>query len=137
MLRSFYFYTMQDKIRIDKWLWAVRIFKTRSLAAEACEKEKIIVNDVEAKASRTIKLNDIIRIRKGVFTLTFKVLQLTDKRMAGKNAPEYCEDMTPDEELKKMKMHALALRMGRNPGTGRPTKNERRALDEFLDWENL
>lgn len=135
MLRSFYFYAMQDKIRIDKWLWAVRIFKTRSLAADACEKEKILINDAEAKASRTIKLNDIVRVKKGALTLTFKVLQLTDKRMAGKNAPEYCQDLTPAEELEKMKLHALALRMSRNPGTGRPTKNERRALDEFLDWD--
>ncbi|HNR20398.1 MAG TPA: RNA-binding S4 domain-containing protein [Bacteroidia bacterium] len=128
---------MSDKIRIDKWLWAVRIFKTRSLAADACEKKKILINGVGAKASRIIKLNDVVSVKNGAFTLTFKVLQLTEKRMAGKNAHEHCEDLTPAEEVEKMKMHALALRMSRNPGTGRPTKNERRALDEFLDWDYL
>lgn len=132
---GFYFYSVDEKVRIDKWLWAVRIFKTRSQAADACEKGKIKIAGVNVKASRLVKTNEVIEVKRGAFVSTYKVLQLTDKRMAGKLAPQFCQDMTPTEEIEKIKLHALALRMSRQPGTGRPTKDERRALDDFLSWD--
>jgi len=123
-----------EKMRIDKWLWAVRIFKTRSLAADACEKGKILMDDVPVKASRMIKGGETIEVRKGAFRLNFKILQLSENRMAAKQVPEFCSDCTPAEELEKIKLHALAVRTYRSHGEGRPTKKERRALDDFLDW---
>ena len=128
--------TILEKTRIDKWLWAVRIFKSRSQAAEACDKNKIKISGNQVKAARNIKEGEIIEVRKGAFSGTFRVLQLVEKRMAAKFVAAYCEDITPPEEIEKIKMHALALRLSRNPGTGRPTKNERRALDDFFSWED-
>lgn len=123
-----------EKVRIDKWLWAVRIFKTRSLAAEACTKGKIFIDAAAVKASRNIKPGEIIFVRKGPFTTQYEVLKLSEKRMPAALAIDYCKDITPDEEIERMKLHALALRASRNYGEGRPTKKERRALDDFLDW---
>lgn len=123
-----------EKMRIDKWMWAVRIFKTRSLAADACEKGKILMDDAPVKASRMIKGGETIEVRKGAFRLSFKILQLSENRMAAKQVPEFCSNCTPAEELEKMKLHALAVRTYRSHGEGRPTKKERRALDDFLDW---
>ncbi len=125
-----------EKVRIDKWLWAVRIFKTRSLAADACEKGKVSIGDVSVKASRNVKVGETVSVRKGAFTMLFKVLQLAENRMAATLAVSFCEDITPAEELEKIKMHALALRTFRMNSEGRPTKKERRALDDFLDWED-
>ena len=124
-----------DKVRVDKWLWAVRIFKTRTLAADACEKGKISIGDQTIKASRNIKPGEIISVRKGAFTMTFKVLQLTENRMSASLVPPFCEDITPAEEVEKIKMHSLAIRAYRMNSEGRPTKKERRALDDFLDWD--
>lgn len=124
-----------DKVRADKWLWSVRIFKTRTKAADMCEKGNVKIDGHEIKASRHLKAGDKIEIRKGPFHLEFEVLQLTDKRMAAKLVPDFCKEITPSEEIEKMQMHALALKSMRQPGDGRPTKRERRALDEFLDWE--
>lgn len=123
-----------EKVRIDKWLWAVRIFKTRSLAAEACTKGKVFIDDTAVKASRIIKPDEKIAVRKGPFTAQFKVLQLSEKRMSAALAVDFCKDITPEEEIERMKLHALAFRASRNHGEGRPTKRERRALDDFLEW---
>jgi ribosome-associated heat shock protein Hsp15 len=124
-----------EKLRIDKWLWAVRIFKTRSMAADYCEKGKVFINDQAVKASRLIKKDETISIRKGAFMLQFRVLELSDKRMAAKLAADFCKDVTPPEEIERMKTFAIAARSYRFPGEGRPTKKERRALDDFLEWE--
>ncbi|MBS1763392.1 MAG: RNA-binding S4 domain-containing protein [Bacteroidetes bacterium] len=126
--------TAPEKLRIDKWLWAVRIFKTRSMAADACEKGKILIDDAPVKASRMIKGGEIIHVRKGAFRLCYQVLQLTENRLAAKSVAEFCSDCTPAEELERMKLHAMAVRAYRNNSEGRPTKKERRALDDFLDW---
>lgn len=123
-----------EKMRIDKWLWAVRIFKTRSLAADACDKGKIAIDDVPVKASRMVKGGETVQVRKGAFQLCFKILQLTESRMSAKLAPDYCSDCTSPEELEKIRLHALAVKTYRTHGEGRPTKKERRALDDFLDW---
>jgi ribosome-associated heat shock protein Hsp15 len=123
-----------EKMRIDKWLWAVRIFKTRSLAADACEKGKVLIDDAAVKASRMVKGGEVITIKKEQFRLQYKILALTENRLSAKLASDYCSDCTPNEELERLKLHVLALRSYRNHGEGRPTKKERRALDSFLDW---
>jgi ribosome-associated heat shock protein Hsp15 len=124
-----------DKLRIDKWLWAVRIFKTRTMAADYCEKGKVFINDQVVKASRLLKKGETISIRKGAFTLQFLVIDLSDKRMSAKLVPDFCKEVTPAEEIERMKTFAIAARSYRFPGEGRPTKKERRALDDFLEWE--
>ncbi|MEP7168557.1 MAG: S4 domain-containing protein [Bacteroidota bacterium] len=124
-----------DKVRIDKWLWAVRIFKTRTMAADYCEKGKVMIKDQVVKASRILKKGETISIRKGAFTLQFLVIDLSDKRMSAKLVPDFCKDLTPAEEIERMKTFAIAARSYRFPGEGRPTKKERRALDDFLDWD--
>ncbi|HKR04060.1 MAG TPA: S4 domain-containing protein [Bacteroidia bacterium] len=124
-----------EKVRIDKWLWAVRIFKTRTMAADYCEKGKVFINDQVVKASRLLKKGETISIRKGAFTLQFLVIDLSDKRMSAKLVPDFCKEVTPVEEIERMKTFAMAARSYRFPGEGRPTKKERRALDDFLEWE--
>lgn len=126
---------MTDKIRIDKWLWAVRIFKTRSMAADYCEKGKVFINSQAVKASRLLKKGETISIRKGAFTLQFLVIDLSDKRMSAKLVPGFCKEVTLPEEIERMKTFAIAARAYRYPGEGRPTKRDRRALDDFLDWD--
>ncbi len=121
-----------EKTRIDKWLWAVRIFKSRSIAAENCEKGKIKIADQAVKASRNIKAGDVITIRNGAFTLQYQVLQLTENRLPAKLVAEYCMNQTPIDELEKIKIHSIETHAYRNRGEGRPTKKDRRELDEFL-----
>jgi len=121
-----------EKIRIDKWLWAMRLFKTRSTASETCEKGKVRMCGLPVKASRNIKAGDIISIRKGAFTLQFQVLQLTENRQPAKFVAEYCKDLTPADELERIKIHAVEIRAFRKGGEGRPTKRDRRELDEFI-----
>lgn len=123
-----------QKVRIDKWLWAVRIFKTRTIAADFCEKGKVMIKDQMVKSSRALKKGEIIFIRKGPFTLQFHVLELSDKRMSAKLVPDFCKEVTPPEEIERMKTFAIAARAYRMPGEGRPTKKERRALDDFLEF---
>ena len=125
---------MNSRIRIDKWMWAVRIFKTRSLAAAFCEKGKVTIKGIPVKASYHIKQDEIISVRKGAFNLEYKVLELADKRMSAKQAADFCKEVTPAGEIERMKTFAIAARSYRMPGDGRPTKKERRALDDFLDF---
>lgn len=121
-----------EKTRIDKWLWAVRLFKTRSLASEACDKGKIKIADQPVKPSRNIRVSDVITIRKGAFTMQFEVLKLTENRLPAKSAADFCKDLTPPEEKEKIKKHSIETRAYHNRGEGRPTKRERRELDEFI-----
>ena len=123
-----------EKIRIDKWLWAVRIFKTRSLAATACDKAKITVGDQHVKASRAIKVGDKLTVRQGAFRMQFEVLQLTENRLPAKDVSDFCKDITPPEEVEKIKMHSFEIRPYGQRGEGRPTKKDRRELDEFTDF---
>lgn len=122
-----------EKTRIDKWLWAVRLFKTRSLASEACDKGKVRVSENPVKASRNIKIGDIISLRKGAFTLQYEVLQLTENRVAAKLVAGFCKDITPIEEIEKMRMQAMQARYYPH-GEGRPTKRNRRELDEYFKY---
>jgi ribosome-associated heat shock protein Hsp15 len=125
---------MNDKVRTDKWLWAVRLYKTRSLAAEACEKGKIRSGEQTLKAGKQIKEGETIIIHRGPWIQTVRVLQLTEKRMGASHVNDFMEDLTPESELEKLKMH-LAARADWNPrsGAGRPTKKDRRDMDDFFE----
>ncbi|MDR2448966.1 MAG: RNA-binding S4 domain-containing protein [Prevotellaceae bacterium] len=118
-------------MRIDKYLWAVRIFKTRGEAADACKGGKIKVNGADAKPSREVKPADIITVRRMPVIYTYKVIAVIDKRQPAKNVPLYIENITPPEELAKLTDAHLASFARREQGAGRPTKKERRALERF------
>ncbi len=120
----------EENARIDKWLWAVRIYKTRSQASEACRKGRIIINGIQVKPSRVIKTGDTILIRKPPVVYTYRVRGLLQKRQSASLAREYYEDLTSVEELNKLKINEQIF-FGRNKGTGRPTKKERRILDKL------
>lgn len=131
---------MELQVRIDKWLWAVRLFKTRSQATEACRKGRIMVDKVQVKPSRMIKLGDIVQIKKAPITYSFKVLGLIEKRVGAKLVAEHLLDVTPKEELDILETQKHMFTLQRDRGTGRPTKKERRDLDDFFqtdehDWE--
>lgn len=126
--------SLPDK-RLDKFLWAIRIFKTRSLAADACDSGKVKVNDNDAKASKNIKEGDIISIRKGYIHYKYKVLIPIDNRQGAKNVPNFVEDITPEEELLKLTAPNETIFMYRKRGEGRPTKKDRRTLDKLTEGE--
>ena len=119
--------------RIDKWLWAVRIFKTRALASEACAGGKIKIDGTAVKASRNIVQNDIVQVRKGVVKYLYKVRQTAEKRMGAKLVHDFLEDMTPEEELAKLESAQKQPIQTREKGQGRPTKRERRNMDKFRE----
>ena len=126
---------MGNEVRIDKWLWAVRLYKTRSLASEACKKGRVMISNMPVKSSRNLKIGDIIQVKKSPVTYTYKVLQLTESRMGAKMVSEYMLDMTSSEELEILKIQKNMSWFKRDPGTGRPTKKERRDLDNFFENE--
>lgn len=121
------------EVRIDKWLWAVRLYKTRSLATEACKKGKILVNNTAVKPSRTIKLGDIIGIKNNPVLYSFKVLTLIQNRVNAKLVPECREDVTTPDQLQLIELGKIAAQADRARGTGRPTKKERREIDDFFE----
>lgn len=125
---------MAEGVRIDKWLWAVRIYKTRSQATEACKKGHISIDNLPVKASREVHEGETVKVRKSPVTRSFRVLALTGKRMGAKLVPQYLEDITPPEELEILEMQKHMRWSTREKGTGRPTKKDRRDLDEFFDW---
>lgn len=130
-----------DNGRIDKWLWSVRIFKTRTLAIDACKKGRVKLNGNETKPSKDIKPGDRIEVRKPPVNFTFAVKGIPKSRVGAKLVPEYLENTTPDSELEKLNSKIFAFQGYRDPGAGRPTKKERRSLDEirnlvFDDWDN-
>ncbi len=124
---------MSDPVRIDKWLWAMRIFKTRTDATDACKRGRVKVNGIEAKPSREVKVSDMIEVRKLPVTYTYKVLQLISNRQPAKNVPLYIENLTPPEELEKLEIKHTTIFVTRERGTGRPTKKERRTIDKLMD----
>ncbi|MBR5250328.1 MAG: RNA-binding S4 domain-containing protein [Bacteroidales bacterium] len=119
--------------RIDKYLWAIRVFKTRSEAADACKSGKVKVNQAEAKPSRDVKENDLITVRKGSVFFTYRVIVPIDKRVGAALVPQYAEDLTPEQEREKLNAPFETIFMRRDRGTGRPTKKERRTLDRLLE----
>ena len=126
-----------NEARIDKWMWAVRIFKTRTIAAEACKKGRISINGALAKAARTVKPGDVIQVRKPPVTYSFKVLQPIEKRVGAKLVAEMMENVTTPEQYELLEMSRVSGFVNRAKGTGRPTKKDRRSLEEFTEPEFL
>ncbi|MBN2743553.1 ribosome-associated heat shock protein Hsp15 [Breznakibacter xylanolyticus] len=126
-----------EPVRIDKFLWAVRLFKTRSLAAEACEKNRVTINGSPLKASRMIKPGDTFELRQPPITRSFRVKQTSGNRMGAKLVPDFLEDVTTPEQLQLLEMAKMAQSLNRPKGLGRPTKKERRDLDDLFesDWD--
>ncbi|MBQ3673208.1 MAG: RNA-binding S4 domain-containing protein [Paludibacteraceae bacterium] len=132
------------EVRIDKYLWAMRIYKTRSIAADACKNGRITMNGVQLKPSRTFHIGDTFNVRKGPITYTYRVLQLTENRLGAKLVPEYIQDITAPEQLELLELARIAGQSGRDKGTGRPTKKDRREIMTFMsdnyldeiDWDD-
>ena len=124
---------MNDVARIDKWLWAARIYKTRTLASDACKNGRITINGALAKPSRTVKVGDQVGVKKSPITYSFRVLQTIEKRVGAKLLPEVFENVTPPEQYELLEMNRISGFVDRARGTGRPTKKDRRALDDFAE----
>lgn len=121
------------EVRLDKWLWAVRVFKTRSDAADACRTNRVLVNDAYAKPSREVKVGDVISVKKMPVVYQYRVVELVSSRQPAKNVPMYAADITPQSELDKLNVPRETIFIVRDRGTGRPTKKERRELDSLMD----
>lgn len=122
-----------SEVRLDKYLWAVRVFKTRSDAADAIRNNRVLVNEAYAKPSREVKQGDVIAVKKQPVTYQYKVLELVSSRQGAKNVPQYCLNITPQEELDKLTIPRETVFVFRERGTGRPTKKERREIDALMD----
>jgi ribosome-associated heat shock protein Hsp15 len=125
---------MVEDIRIDKWLWSVRLYKTRSIATEECKKGRITIDGIAVKPSRAPKIGDIVKVRKNPVTYSFLIKGMPASRVGARLVVDYLEDITPPEELQILQMQKDSGYSGRDRGTGRPTKKDRRDLDVFLDW---
>ncbi len=123
----------KNTTRIDKWLWVVRIYKTRSIATKACAGGKVKIEGTTVKASRMVRKGDIIQVRKRVIKYKYKVLKIAEKRMGAKFVPDFLEDITPEEELDKLESAHKQPLQTREKGQGRPTKKERRVMDKVRD----
>ena len=128
---------MNSEARIDKWLWAARIYKTRTLASDACKNGRITINGALAKPSRTVKVGDQVGVKKSPITYSFRVLQTIEKRVGAKLLPEVFENVTPPEQYELLEMNRISGFVDRARGTGRPTKKDRRALDDFAETPNF
>lgn len=126
---------MGGETRIDKYLWAIRVFKTRTDATDACKGGKIRINGADAKPSKAVKPGDVITVRKGAVTYTYKVLVPIDKRQGARLVPQFAENMTPQEELAKLKAPVETFFLKRDRGAGRPTKKDRRQMESL--WDSL
>ncbi len=122
-----------DSIRLDKYLWAVRIYKTRSEATDACNGNKVRIGGVPAKPGKAVKIGDTVEVHKGPATLTYKVLQLASSRMGAQLVPDYLEDLTPESEQARFHAPRETIVLHRDKGAGRPTKKDRRELDHLMD----
>ena len=118
--------------RLDKWLWAARIFKTRTIAADACKNGRVMIDGVKMKPSRMIKEGDVLQVRKPPVTYSFKVLKAIQNRVGAKLVPEVLENVTTPDQYELLEMNRISGFVGRARGTGRPTKKERRDLDDFV-----
>ena len=119
--------------RIDKWLWAVRIYKTRSIAAEACKKGRVLLNGSQAKPAHTVKEGDVVSVKKPPITWSFRVKQAIEKRIGAKLVADMMENVTTPDQLELLEVSKISGFINRAKGTGRPTKKERRELDDFTD----
>ena len=119
--------------RLDKWLWAARIYKTRTLAADACKNGRVTINGAQAKPARTVKEGDKVGGKKSPVTYTFRVKQAIEKRVGAKLLPDVLENITSPDQYELLEMSKISGFVNRARGTGRPTKKDRRALDEFAE----
>ena len=123
---------MNTQARIDKWLWAARIFKTRSIAADACKNGRVTVNNVNVKPSHMVKVGETVCVTKPPITYSFKILKTIEQRVGAKLIPEIYENVTTPDQYELLEMNRISGFVDRARGTGRPTKKERRALDAFI-----
>jgi len=123
---------------VDKYLFAMRIYKTRSMAADACKKGRVTMNGQQLKPSRTFSEGDKFSVRKGPITFSYEVLRLSENRLGAKLVPDYMRDITAKDQLELLELARLAGQSGRDRGTGRPTKKDRRDIEQFVsdDWDN-
>ena len=123
--------------RLDKWLWSARIFKTRTIAADACKNGRVQVNGVLVKPSRMVKVGDTVSVRKSPVTYSFKILKTIEQRVGAKLLPEIYENVTTPDQYELLEMTRISGFVDRQRGTGRPTKKDRRAMDSFLSLDDL
>lgn len=121
------------EVRVDKWLWAMRVFKTRTVATEACKKGRVLMDGVAVKPSRAIKVGDVVSVRKPPVTYSFRVKAITQNRLGAKLVPDYMENVTPKSELDLLDIVKISGFIDRRKGLGRPTKREGRDLAEFTE----
>ena len=124
---------MADIARIDKWLWAARIFKTRNIAADACKNGRVTIKGINVKPSHTIKAGEVVSVKKPPITYSFEVLQTIEKRVGAKLVPEVYKNITDAKQYELLEMSRISGFVDRARGTGRPTKKDRRQLDAFVD----
>lgn len=126
---------MPDKkeIRIDKFLWSVRLYKTRSIASDECRKGRIVINKIQVKPSRAVEKNEVITVKKPPVSYTYRIIEPIENRVGAKLVANFIEDLTPDEEKAKLEISNSAGTIYRDKGTGRPTKKERRLIDRIKD----
>ena len=122
---------MEEAVRIDKWLWAVRLFKSRSIATEECKKGHITIDGISVKPSRIPKVGDVIQVRKNPVTYSYRVIVIVGKRVSAKLVPEFMEDITANEVLEVLEIRKQMSNFDRDRGAGRPTKKDRRDIDIF------
>jgi len=122
-----------EEVRIDKYLWAIRAYKTRSEATEGCNGGKVKLNDNAVKPAKAVKPGDMITVRKGAVTFTYRVLEPIEKRVGAPLVPQYAENLTPQQELDKMRAPVETFFLKRDRGTGRPTKKDRRTMEALWD----
>ncbi|MDN4754040.1 S4 domain-containing protein [Porphyromonadaceae bacterium W3.11] len=131
---------MANQQRIDKWLWATRVFKTRSIAADACKKGRVMKGDRTLKPSSMVEVGDVIRVRKPPITFSFEIIDLVNNRVGAKLVEKYLKNVTPASEYEILELQKLSGYQGRPKGLGRPTKKDRRDLEQFIhskqsaDW---
>ena len=128
---------MEEVARIDKWLWAARIFKTRSIAADACKNGRVTIKGTNVKPSHMVKTGEIVDVRKSPVTYSFRILKTIEQRVGAKLLPEIYENVTAPDQYELLEMNRISGFVDRARGTGRPTKKERRAMDAFLNIEDL
>ena len=125
------------EVRVDKYLFAMRLYKTRTIAADACKKGRITMGGAQLKPSRTFHIGDIFSVRKGPITYTYRIKQLSENRLGAKIVPDYLQDITAPDQLELLELARLAGQTGRDRGTGRPTKKDRREIETFLSDDYL
>ena len=125
------------EVRVDKYLFAMRIYKTRTIAADACKKGRVTMGGTQLKPSRTFHTGDVFSVRKGPITYTYRIKQLAENRLGAKLVPDYLQDITSPDQLELLELARLAGQTGRDRGTGRPTKKDRREIEMFMSDDYL